>query len=146
MINDVVKATGELYIEVYDENGNLKHELDLKNLVVDTGLAYIASRMKDASATAMSHMALGSGTSPAAAGNTGLGTELGRVALTSTSVATNSIAYVGDFPAGVATGAVSEAGVFNASSAGTMLCRTQFGVVTKAATDSMRITWTVTIS
>lgn len=146
MINDMVSATGKLHIQVFDAEGNLKTEYHKTNLVVDTGLAYITSRMKDATATAMSHMAVGSGTAGAASGNTALGTELGRVALTSTTVTANSIAYVGDFPAGVGTGSVSEAGIFNASSGGTMLCRSQFGVVTKAAADSMRITWTVTIS
>jgi len=146
MINDMVSATGKLHIQVFDAEGNLKTEYHKTNLVVDTGLAYITSRMKDATATAMSHMAVGSGTAGAASGNTALGTELGRVALTSTTVTANSIAYVGDFPAGTGTGSVSEAGIFNASSGGTMLCRSQFGVVTKAAADSMRITWTVTIS
>lgn len=146
MINDMVSATGKLHIQVFDAEGNLKTEYHKTNLVVDTGLAYITSRMKDTTATAMSHMAVGSGTAGAASGNTALGTELGRVALTSTTVTANSIAYVGDFPAGTGTGSVSEAGIFNASSGGTMLCRSQFGVVTKTAADSMRITWTVTIS
>jgi len=146
MINDTLTATGKLHIQVFDAEGNLKTEYHKSNLVVDAGLAYIASRMKDATATAMSHMAIGSGTSSPVGGNTALGTELGRASLTSTTVTANSIAYVGDFPAGVGTGAVSEAGIFNAASGGTMLCRSQFGVVTKAADDSMRITWTVTIS
>ena len=38
--------------------------------------------MKDTSATAMSHMAIGSGSTAAAASDTVLGNELGRVALT----------------------------------------------------------------
>ena len=36
--------------------------------------------------------------------------------------------------------------ILNASSGGTMLCRTEFGVVTKGSSDSMTITWTVTVS
>ena len=102
--------------------------------------------MKDATATAMSHMAIGSDNTAAAAGNTALGTELGRVALTSTTVTSNSVAYVGDFPAGTGTGAVVEAGILNASSGGTLLCRTVFSVVNKAAADTLKITWTVTVS
>ena len=42
--------------------------------------------------------------------------------------------------------ALTEAGIFNASSAGTLLCRTVFSVVTKGASDAMTITWTVTLS
>ena len=85
MLNkDFLSAKGALSIVVKDSNGDLKQELNVTNLVVDTGLAYIASRMKDASATAMSHMAIGAGTTNPAAGDTALESELGRVALTST--------------------------------------------------------------
>jgi hypothetical protein len=93
----------------------------------------------------MSHMAVGAGTAPAAAGNTALGTELGRVALGSTTATNNQVSYVASFGAGVGTGAVTEAGLFNASTGGTMLCRTVFSVVNKEAADTMSITWTVTI-
>ena len=102
--------------------------------------------MKDASATAMSHMAIGSGSTAAAAGDTALGNQLGRVALTSTAVSNAVVTYTATFGAGTGTGAVTEAGILNASSGGTMLCRTVFSVVNKGASDSMTITWTVTVS
>jgi hypothetical protein len=145
MIKDFLSAKGVLSIVVRDENGDLKQQYDATNLVVDTGLAYIASRMKDTTKTAMSHMAIGSGATAPAAGNTTLGSQLGRVALTSTTVTANSVAYVATFPAGTGTGAVTEAGIFNASSNGDLLCRTTFDVINKAAGDSMTITWTVTV-
>lgn len=141
-----IKATGRLDIQVFGPNGELKQNETVDNLVVTAGLGYIASRMKDATATAMSHMALGSGTAAAAAGNTALGTELGRVALTSTTVTGSQIQYVATFGAGTATGAVTEAGIFNAASSGTMMCRTVFSVVNKDAGDTMSITWTVTLA
>ena len=144
--SNAFKARGRLTIEQFDVDGNLLDSQSVTNVVVDDGLDYIASRMKDATATAMSHMAVGSGTTAAASGDTTLGTELGRVALTSTTVASNAITYVGDFPAGTGTGAVTEAGIFNASSAGTLLCRTVFSVVNKAAADTLKVTWTLTVS
>jgi hypothetical protein len=144
--NELIKATGDLKIEVRGADGALKTEQEVKNLVVTTGLGYIASRMRDATATAMSHMAIGSGNTAAALGNTALGTELGRVALTATTVTNNQVVYTASFPAGTGTGAITEAGLFNAASVGTMLCRTVFAVVNKEAGDSMSITWTVTIS
>ena len=144
--SNAFKARGRLTIEKFDVDGNLLDSQSVTNVVVDDGLDYIASRMKDATATAMSHMAVGSGTTAAAAGDSTLGTELGRVALTSTTVASNAITYVGDFPAGTGTGAVTEAGIFNASSSGTMLCRTVFSVVNKAAADPLKVTWTLTVS
>ena len=94
----------------------------------------------------MSHMAIGTGTTAAAAGNSALGSEAGRVALTSTTVSSNAVAYVATFPAGTGTGAITEAGILNASSSGTLLCRTVFSVVNKGSADAMTITWTVTVS
>lgn len=146
--NEQIVATGTLKITVTAPDGAVKQEQEVKNLVVTTGLGYIASRMKDATATAMTHMAIGTGTTAAAAGNTGLVTESARVALTSTTVTGSSIAYVATFPAGTPATltAVTEAGIFNASSAGTMLCRTVFSVVNKDVGDTMAITWTVTLA
>jgi len=140
-INDQLQLKGHLAITL---NGELVRDID--NLVVTAGKGYVASRIKDATATAMSHMAIGSGTGAAAAGNTALGTELGRVSLTSTNVSAAVVTYVGTFAAGTGTGAVTEAGLLNASSGGTMLARTVFSVVNKGANDSMTVTWTVTVS
>lgn len=137
---------GDLKIVLTDENGQIKHEQEIKNLVVTTGKNFIASRMKDATATAMSHMAIGTGTTAAAVGDTTLGTEVGRVALTSTTVTTNNVAYVATFPAGTGTGAITEAGILNAASAGTLLCRTVFSVINKGAADTLGITWTVSVN
>ena len=145
---DESRVLGKLKIEVKDKHGKVKDTREVDNLVVDTGLAFIASRMKDASATAMSHMELGTGTTAAAAGNTTLETIISgsRTALTSTTVTSNAVAYVASFAAGTGTGAVTEAGILNAGSGGTLLCRTVFSTVNKGASDSMTITWTVTIS
>lgn len=150
MLKDNVKANGTLVVELRDENGNIKQQFE-KNLVVNTGLAYIASRMKDATANVMSHMAVGAGTTAAAAADTALGTELGRVALTSTTIVTtnaanDSVQYVATFNPGTGTGAVTEAGIMNAASAGTMLSRTVFPVINKGALDTLTITWKVTVA
>jgi len=141
MLKDGLKLTGKLTIAI---NGNPVQEIP--NLVVTDGKGYVASRMKDASTSVMSHMAIGTGTTAAAAGNSALGSEAGRVALTSTTVSSNAVAYVATFPAGTGTGAITEAGILNASSSGTLLCRTVFSVVNKGSADAMTITWTVTVS
>ena len=148
MLNDAIKVTGELRITVTNPEGNIKQEVVIPNLVVTVGKNYIASRMKDATATAMTHMEVGTGTTAAAVGDTTLQTAVAssRVTLTSTTVTTNSVAYVATFPAGTGTGALTEAGIFNASSAGTMLCRTVFSVFNKGAADTLGITWTVTVN
>lgn len=145
MINENVKVTGDVSIKVFDEAGNLKDERTIKNLVVTTGKGFIASRLVG-TPTAMSHMAVGSNNTAPAAGDTALGGELGRVALGSSTVSGAVVTYTASFPAGTGTGAVVEAGVFNAGAAGTMLCRTTFAVVNKGANDGMSITWTITVS
>lgn len=145
---ETMKATGKVDIVIRDAEGRIKDERHVSNLVVDTGLDYIASRMKDATATAMSHMEVGTDNTSAGASNTALGAAVSgsRTALTSTTVTDNSVAYVATFGAGTGTGALTEAGIFNASSAGTMLCRTVYSTINKGAADSMTITWTITIS
>ena len=147
-ILDNLKATGQLQVVLTGPDGVVKEDHLLKNLVVDTGLNFIVSRMENAVASVMSHMSVGTGTTAAAAGDTTLETEIAgaRVALTSTTVAANQITYVASFNAGVGTGAITEAGVLNAVSGGTLLCRTVFPVVNKQVGDSMTITWAVTVS
>lgn len=146
MFNSEVAVVGKLNVVVYGPDGAVKDSRDINNLVVTSGLGYVTSRMKDTTQGAMSHMAVGAGTTAAAAGNTTLGSELGRVTLASTTVSSNTITYVATFGAGTGTGAVTEAGIFNDASAGTMLCRTVFAVVNKDANDTIQITWQITLS
>jgi hypothetical protein len=146
MLHDTIKMTGDLKIVLKDENGQIKHEQEVKNLVVTVGKNFIASRMKDTTDDAMSHMAIGSGTTAANVADTALESSLGRVSLTSTTVTNNNVAYVATFPAGTGTGAVTEAGLFNDGTAGDMLCRTVFSVINKGAADTLGITWTVTVN
>jgi hypothetical protein len=93
MIENKLSVTGRLSVVLRDAVGNVKESRDIPNLVVTSGLAFVASRMKDTTETAMSHMGVGSGTVAAAAGNTALGTQIGsRVSLTSTTVTANAVA------------------------------------------------------
>lgn len=139
-VNDSIKALGHVVVKLNDQIVQ-----EIPNLVVTAGKNFIASRMT-ASPTAMSHMSIGSSSTAAAVGDTTLGAELGRVALSSSSTTGAVTTYSATFPAGTGTGAVVEAGIFNASSSGTMLCRTTFAVVNKGANDTLTITWQVTIS
>lgn len=146
MLQDEITVKGRLSIVLIDQLGLVKEEHDFDNLVVTTGKGYIASRMKDATATAMSHMAVGTGTTAAAASQTALVTEANRQALTSTAVSGGDVTYSATFGNGQGTGALTEAAILNASSGGTMLCRTVFSVINKGANDTLAITWTVTVS
>ena len=151
MIQDSIVAKGALKVEVFGADGALKEFREIPNLVVTVGRYFIAQRLITAGApTPMSHMAIGSSATAAAAGDTTLVAELGRVGLTggagTVAANSNSVVYTATFPAGTGTGTVREAGLFNAASAGTMLARTTFGDVTKGAADSITVTWTVSIN
>jgi hypothetical protein len=128
MFAEDLVMTGRLEIAL---NGAIVKEVP--NLVVTSGKEYVASRMYDTSKNAMSHMAVGtSSTSPASADTT-LGSEANRQLLTSTTVTDNTVTYVATFDPGEGTG-------------GDMLCRTTFSVINKGASDSMTITWVITVS
>ena len=139
-----LKFTGVVTIRRFNEKtGETLEERVIKNLVVTAGLAWIASRMLGAPAV-MSHMAVGTGAVAAADANTALGAELTRVALASSTAVGGVVTYVASLPAGTATGALTEAGLFNAPTGGTMLARTVFPVVNKGANDAISITWAIT--
>lgn len=146
-----LKIKGDLTIQVFDGNGNLKEEKHEKNLVVTVGRNWIAARMKDTGIpTQMTHMEIGQGTTTPVAADNAIQIPFSppaRVALATAggTVLNNQVTYSATFPAGTGTGPVTEAAIFNASAGGTMLCRTTFGVVTKAASDILVIQWVVSI-
>lgn len=148
MINEKMQVTGDVTLTLTDGKGNLKARQEIKNLVVNSGLTFINQRMLGTSQAVMSHMALGSGTNAAAAGDTALQTQVGNREALDAAVndSPGVITYTCTFEPGDATGALTEAGIFNASTGGNMLCRTKFDVVNKSATDTLAITWVVTIS
>lgn len=147
-INETLKATGKVFVTVTGANGEVKQQFEVPNLVVTTGKNHIAAKIAATtnSPAAMTHMAIGTGSTAPAAGDTTLGTETGRVSLSGSVVSTNTITYTATFPAGTGSGDITEAGIFNASTVGTMLCRTTFPTVTKQAGDSIAVTWVVTVS
>ena len=139
---------GDVGIVLYDALGEVKDERSIHNLVTTAGRGFIFDRMLGTSAGVMSHMEVGTGTTNPAAGDTALESAVSgsRTALASSTDNGTSVTYVCNFGAGTGTGALTEAGILNASSGGTLLCRTEFSVVNKAADDTMSITWTISIT
>ena len=143
-VDEQLTMTGHLQIRLNDELVR-----DVPNLVVTAGKGFVATRMIGTGAGVMSHMEVGTGTTDPVAGNTTLETAVSssRTAFTSSAAVSGAVVtYITAFAAGTGTGALTEAGIFNASSNGTMLCRTEFATVNKGAADTMTITWTVTVS
>lgn len=146
--NDIAKLRGHINLKLYDGNGALKSEVDKENVIVTVGKNFTAAWLAAASQANpfMNYIQLGTGTTGAVAGDTDVETGLTpRVAGTissSTNVWTNQTT----FGPGVATGAVTEAGIFSALTGGTLLARQTFAVQNKLAGDTIVFTWNVTLS
>lgn len=141
MINDGIKATG--LVSIY-RNGVLETQ---ENLVVTLGKQWIAQRCVGAASSLITHIGVGTGTAAAAAADTQLQAEVTRVALSQASSATGAVIRAeAVFSAGVGTGALTEAGLFTAASAGTMVARTVFAVKNKGPEDVFTVVWEITIS
>lgn len=150
-IKSTVKVRGSLELVLKDAEGKVKKQELIDNLVVNVGLAHMIARCKDTAPDQMSHMAVGSGAVAPAAGDTTLGTEEARVAfdtftIVTTTVANDTLQFVATFPAGTGTAALTEAGILNAASSGTLLSRVTFGAYNKEASDTLTITWKVVLS
>ena len=146
MINEKLNVSGELQIVLRDKNGNIKVNKTEKNLVVSTGKAFIAERMIGVASDVMSHMAVGSTNTAPIAGHTALLGQKGRAALVSSTVIDNTVTYSCLFGAGVGTGALTEAGIFNDAITGEMLSRVAFSVVNKDIDDTLTINWRITLN
>lgn len=136
--------TDNVLIEVRGPDGELKQSIELHNLIPTVGKEAIAKLIKEGS-TRPTHMAIGSGSEAAAAGDTKLKTETDRNALKESSVTGKVFTAVAEWAAGDGTGEIKEAGLFSASSEGTLFARSVFSVVNKGAEDTLTITWKITI-
>lgn len=148
MIQESMKLHGAITLMLKKANGDVE-TVHKDNIIVNVGFDFIADAIgKSASRPGvMGWIALGTGTTAAAAGQTALVTELDRNAATYAHTAgTKTFTFTADFAAGDATGAITEAGVFNASSSGIMLDRVVFPVVNKGADDSLTAVFTFTMS
>lgn len=154
-ITSCLGLRGKCVIKLFGPDGKLKDqrilldEREVPNTVCTGGDKYVADQLSDQGESAMSHMAIGTGTGQGASDNS-LANELDRNALDSTTQGTgandNDVIYVCTWAAGDGTGAITEAGIFNNATPGTgqMLCVSSFSVINKGAGDSLVITWTFT--
>lgn len=147
-IQDTFKLQGALTLMLQKADGTV--EVTQKdNIIVDVGFDFIADAIGKAASrpACMGYTAVGTGTTAAASGQTSLGTEVSRLASTYAHVTgTKTFTFTTTFAAGVATGAITESGVFNAASAGIMIDRVVFPVVNKGADDTLTTVFTFTMS
>ena len=130
--------------------GMWKHSMTISNLVTNTGMAGVASRINGAdSEAAFTYIAIGTGTTAAAVTDTTLETEIttgggARAAATASRVTTDvtdDTAQLQKTFSFTATLAVTESGTLNAASVGVLLARQVFSAINVANGDSLQITW-----
>ena len=141
------KAAGTLRENVHlvlrGPDGAVKDERKIANTVTTAGKSGAADQLLASPTLAKpGWMAVGTG-SPT---GTALGAEIDRNALTSKTRSGAVVTFVGNWAAGDGTGAITEAGLFDAASVGNMWASQSFAVINKAAGDTLSITWTLTFS
>lgn len=133
-------------VERFGPDGFLRQREELHNLIPTIGKEGIADNLLAAPTLGKpTHMAIGTGTEAAAAGDTTLKTELDRNALAEKTRSAKVVTMKAEWAAGDGTGAITEAGLFSASSSGTLFARAVFSVVNKGSEDTLTITWTITV-
>lgn len=131
------------HIRLIGSDGNVKEERHIHNTVTTAGKNGIADQvLASPSLSKITHMAVGTGTPS----GTALGTELDRNAFTSKTRSNAVVTVVGDWAAGDGTGAITEAGTFDAGASGNMWMSASFSAINKGAADTLSISWTLTIS
>lgn len=143
-----LKFKGRITFQLFDANGQRKMFRQIDNLVVNTGLAKIAQLLAGTSSSPIEYIGIGTGTTSPAVGNTALETPVGSRkqgtrSVVTTDIANDTLRVEVMFNSGEGTGAITEAGLFDAVSAGAMFSRQVFGVITKASADSLQVTWEI---
>lgn len=127
--------------------GKVREVIRRHNLVVNAGLNQLRDALAGDSVTFPTHLAVGTGTTDETAADTTLGTEVFRDTLTSKAkTATGKTTYKYFLASGSANGNdISEAGLFNAASAGTMFARATFPADVKTSAEAWTFSWTITV-
>lgn len=148
---DTLKRKGIYNFKIRDVNGNIRDEWTVNNIITNAGLAQLALLTYDPSATPFTYIAVGSGTTAVAASQTALATEIttsglarasATITRTTTTVTDDTTSYSYEWTlSGTAT--VEEIGIFNASSAGTMLSRALTGSKPLLSGEKFEATYTI---
>lgn len=222
-MEDTVKVTGQLLIEMFDLDGNVVDRREVKNLVLTAGKAFIANNLRSPVLTTTSYSSgvstftvasptgivngmlvsgpgipantyctisgsvvsllsiatgstatttgtyathnvtfqtapvsfieVGASTSPStpAVGDLALNVPLSPRRILpivggTTSGSSNTINFTTTFSAAEVVGTITEAGLWTALTGGTLVARTTFPGVVKAATNPLTVSWNITIS
>lgn len=142
---------GRAVFEWHDvRTGALVHRSEKHNIVTNAGLDLFVTLITGDSTDYPSHMAIGTDDTAAAVTDTALGAEVSprQAFTTETTSSTGIIQWKGFWNSTEANGnTIAEAGIFNASSSGTMSNRVVLSpALSKTNSLSLTITWTFTLT
>lgn len=143
-----MKLKGSMVAVLKKANGDVQ-TVRKDNLILNAGFDFICNAIGNTSSrpAAMNHIAVGSGTTAVSASQTSLVSELDRKTATySHTNGTKLMTFTAKFEAGEGTGAITEAGVVNASSGGTFIDRVTFAVINKGIDDELTMTFQFTLA
>jgi len=149
-IKEPAKLKGKFSIAVLDKKGNTKESFEIPNTVMNAGIAEVTGLMlEDVGGTAFDYLAIGTGNSAPNATETALVGEKYRSAGTGsqeTDTITDDTAQLTTSISITSSISIQEAGVFNSSSAGTMLARTTFSAVNVNDGDTVNLGYGIILS
>jgi len=154
-VKNELRASLALYgLRIPFLTGSWMSEMQVSNGVTTVGKALVAGRINASGApAAATYIAVGTGTTAFNAADTTLQTEtsgsgLDRAAASASLVTTdttNDTAQLVVTFTVTGTVAVTESGVLNAASTGTLLCRQTFSAINVVNGDSLQITWKIDV-
>jgi len=153
MEKEPLKLVGAITI-LHILDGKIVEERELKNLIVNAGKAEAAGLLNGVTSGPFTYLAIGIGTTPAAAGDTALQSEIttgggARASATCsrvTTAVTNDTAQLVHEWTFSSTFAVTEAGILDAAAAGNLLARQVFSAINVVSGSKLEITWKVQVS
>jgi hypothetical protein len=146
-LEETIKLHGKVRVTMRDaKTERILSVIATENLVVNAGKELVA-KILNAEGDAMPNFcAVGSGTTTPAETDTALETEIGRLEVTQRSRSGNQIVYSTFFSSADCNGTWNEAGLFNAETGGTMLCRALFpSTIDKDSTKTVTVDWAITV-
>jgi hypothetical protein len=140
-----MQLKGKYFITLFGEGGEVKNYLEGNNIVTTNGKEALASLLYSCAATACTntfkYIAVGTGSPTVAQGDTVLVAEIGRQTGAVSYVSGAIFSVTATLPAGVGTGNITEYGLFNSNTNGTMFSHDTENVIAKGSTDTLSITY-----
>lgn len=146
----IIRLKGRYIANLYGPNGELKQQVIGNNVVTTNGKEFLAAFLNSAAAAATTftarYIAVGTDTTGEAASNTAMGSELSRHTGTVSYISNQIFQVKATFATGSGTGAITEYGLFNTNTGGTLISRDVEALINKGANDTLTVTYQLTLS